>query len=211
MLGTSENRQSLEDRPLFGPAMKQLQRFRRRNEFRENLPLWDLSDTDAKNAFIILMSGILLNPILLYGNCVYARSPNKRAAKYASRALCLGVLFFTFGLICVHQIMSPSLSNKVLLMERVTKVVTCGKRQNPCCARAGVLERFVDSCDNVGYIDPTGHRCIEDTFGICTWLNGSATSTMSLHCHSQGPDDPKPHCHFHKAPHILGSEPGDVL
>ena len=123
----------------------------------------------------------------------------------------LALLTIVLGVICIAEsFASTGSENPIGMSETITTAVTCGKRANPCCAREGVLIRYIAMCDDVGYIDPTGKRCIEDTYGICSWQNGTATSTMDLHCHSQGPDDPEPHCHFHEAPHVLGSEPGDV-
>jgi hypothetical protein len=201
--------------PLLGPAVRARPPGQRLNEFREDLPVWDYSDADARAAFVWLMLGVLLSPLALLGNLLYVQSPNKRAWLYSVKGLLLGLLTLVLAVVCLAQTLSVPATGTPggavsLLAESITTAVTCGNRGNPCCARAGVLTRFIASCDDVGFIDPTGERCIKDTFGICSWQNGTATNTMAVHCHSQGPDDPEPHCHFHAAAHVLGSEPGDV-
>ena len=195
--------------PLLGPPVRPCPLAQRQNYFRDDLPVWDLTDADARAAFIILMLGVLLSPVVLLGNVFYIQSPNKRSWKYSMISLALSVLTLSLAIVCLAHILTSPVGS-VDVRESITTAVTCGKRGNPCCARAGVLTRFIESCDDVGFIDPTGLRCSRDTFGICSWENGTVTKTTDVHCHSHGSQDSEPICHFHEAAHVLGSEPGDV-
>ena len=171
----------------------------RGNQWRMTLPHWDASDEDSKKAFLIVIAGALLCPPLHLLNLHTAfNSPIKRARRYALRSVLLLLPYIVLVLVLLLGLLSPTLD----LSETVTRApATCAG--TPCCAAKGQLVRYMQMCSDVGFIDPTGQRCVADTFGICVWTNGTVTSTMDIHCHGEL-------CHYHKAPHVTGNEPGDV-
>ena len=92
--------------PLLGPAVRARPPRQRLNEFREDLPVWDYSDADARAAFIFLMLGVLISPLALSPLALLVQSPNKRAWLYSVKGLLLGLLTLVLVVVCLVQTLS---------------------------------------------------------------------------------------------------------